>query len=150
MGNNACLIDDVTFRYFEKSERNILEHFSLSIKEGETVVILGDSGCGKSTLANLICGLYPENGGFLINGSVKIDGIEIKNLPPRKRREKISIVFQNPDLQFCMSNLRDELRFCLENAAVDAKEMDRRIEAFAAAYSISSLLDRPFQTLSGG
>ena len=150
MGNNACLIDDVTFRYFEKSERNILEHFSLSIKEGETVVILGDSGCGKSTLANLICGLYPENGGFLINGSVKVDGIEIKNLPPRKRREKISIVFQNPDLQFCMSNLRDELRFCLENAAVEAKEMDRRIEAFAAAYSISSLLDRPFQTLSGG
>ena len=150
MGNNACLIDDITFRYFEKSERNILENFSLSIKEGETVVILGDSGCGKSTLANLICGLYPENGGFLINGSVKIDGIEIKNLPPRKRREKISIVFQNPDLQFCMSNLRDELRFCLENAAVDAQKMDRRIEAFAAAYSISSLLDRPFQTLSGG
>ena len=150
MGNNVCIVDDVTFRYFEKSERNILEHFSLDIKEGETVVILGKSGCGKSTLANIICGLYPENGGFLINGSVKIDGLEIKDVPPRERREKISAVFQNPDLQFCMGNLRDELRFCLENAAFDADEMDSRIEAFADAYSVSSLLDRPFSTLSGG
>lgn len=150
MGNNACLINDITFRYFEKSERNILEHFSLDIKEGETAVILGESGCGKSTLANLICGLYPENGGFLINGSITIDGLEIKDVPPKKRREKIAIVFQNPDLQFCMSNLRDELRFCLENAAVAVQEMDARIEAFADAYSVSSLLDRPFSTLSGG
>ena len=83
---NTCLIDDVTFRYFEKSERNILEHFNLCIKEGETVVILGESGCGKSTLANLISGLYPENGGFLINGSIKIDGVEIKDVPPKERR----------------------------------------------------------------
>ena len=150
MGNNTCSIDDITFRYFERSERNILEHLSLEIKEGETIVILGESGCGKSTLANLICGLYPENGGFLINGSIRIDGAEIKDIPPRKRREKIAIVFQNPDLQFCMGNLRDELRFCLENAAVRAEEMDSRIEAFADAYSVSSLLDRPFSSLSGG
>ena len=150
MGNNVCLIDDITFRYFEKSERNILEHFTLDIKEGETVVILGESGCGKSTLANLICGLYPENGGFLINGSIKIDGSEIKDVPPRERRGKIAIVFQNPDLQFCMGNLRDELRFCLENAKVEAEEMDSKIEEFAATYSVSDLLDKPFTILSGG
>ncbi len=150
MENNVCSVDDVTFRYFERSERNILEHLSLNIKEGEIVVILGESGCGKSTLANLICGLYPENGGFLINGSIKIDGIEIKDIPPRKRREKIAIVFQNPDLQFCMGNLRDELRFCLENAAVNTEDMDPLIEAFTDAYSVSALLDRPFSTLSGG
>ena len=147
---NACLIDDVTFRYFEKSERNILEHFSLSINEGETVVILGESGCGKSTFANLISGLYPENGGFLINGSIKIDGVEIKDVPPKERREKVSMVFQNPDLQFCMGNLRDELRFSLENASFDSEKMDMMIDSFANEYSAPSLLERPFQTLSGG
>ena len=147
---NTCLIDDVTFRYFEKSERNILEHFNLCIKEGETVVILGESGCGKSTLANLISGLYPENGGFLINGSIRIDGVEIKDVPPKERREKVSMVFQNPDLQFCMGNLRDELRFSLENASFDSEKMDMMIDSFANEYSVPSLLERPFQTLSGG
>ncbi len=145
-----CVAEGITFRYFEKSARNILENASFTFKKGEVAVVIGNSGCGKSTLAAVMCGLYPENGGYLESGSVFIDGKEIKDMSYRERSTYIAEMFQNPDLQFCMSNLRDELRFCMENACVPMEEMDKRIVSFAEEYDINELLDIPFHNMSGG
>ena len=60
------------------------------------------------------------------------------------------MLFQNPDLQFCMNTLREEMRFCLENIRVPAGEMDARIDRAAAELGIAPLLDRTLSTLSGG
>ncbi len=145
-----CLAEGITFRYFEHSSHNILEHATVSFERGETTVILGNSGCGKSTLAAVLCGLYPENGGFLESGTVSVDGRALVSLPYRERSREIAQLFQNPDLQFTMGCLREELCFCLENACVPQADMDRKIALFADKYLVSDLLDRPFASLSGG
>lgn len=145
-----CVAEGITFRYFKKSKRNILENVSLSFQEGEVTVILGNSGCGKSTLASVLCGLYPENGGFLENGKIIVGGKKLAGMACGERSRYISQMFQNPDLQFCMDNLREELRFCLENQCVPREEMDEKIGAFSEKYGVNSLLDQSFASMSGG
>ena len=68
----ALELEDVVFRYQEKGRRNILDHTSLTIPAGTLTVLMGGSGCGKSTLAAVAAGLYPENGGFLESGIIRL------------------------------------------------------------------------------
>lgn len=146
----ALQLEDVVFRYMEKGKRNILDHTDLSISAGTLTVLMGGSGCGKSTLAAVAAGLYPENGGFLESGTIRLYGQDLKTLDPQKRAAYLTVLFQNPDLQFCMNTLREEMRFCLENICVPASDMDARIDRAAAELGIAPLLDRTFSTLSGG
>ena len=148
--NTALELEDVVFRYQEKGKRNILDHTSLSIPAGTLTVLMGGSGCGKSTLAAVAAGLYPENGGFLEGGTIRLYGQDLKTLDPQKRAAYLTVLFQNPDLQFCMNTLREEMRFCLENICIPAGKMDERIEQAAAELGIVPLLDQPLSTLSGG
>ena len=145
-----CVVEDVTFRYFENSKTNILQNANFSFEKGKVTVVLGNSGCGKSTLAAVMCGLYPENGGYLESGRIIIDGKPVNEMSYRERSTYIAEIFQNPDLQFCMSNLRDELRFCMENACVPMDEMDKRIATFSEKYDVEDLLDMSFYDMSGG
>lgn len=142
--------EHVTFRYFELAKHNILEDASLVIHPGTITVIIGSSGCGKSTMAAVCAGLYPENAGELLSGTVRLCGQDAALLSPAQRSRFLTLMFQNPDLQFCMDTLRKELRFCLENISFPAEQMDSRIESFAKDLSIQPLLDRRFASLSGG
>lgn len=146
----ALELEDVVFRYQEKGRRNILDHTSLTIPAGTLTVLMGGSGCGKSTLAAVAAGLYPENGGFLERGIIRLYGQDLKTLDPQKRAAYLTVLFQNPDLQFCMNTLREEMRFCLENICIPAGKMDERIEQAAAELGIAPLLDQSLSTLSGG
>lgn len=142
--------EQITFRYFESAKHNILEQVSLTIHSGTITVLIGNSGCGKSTMAAVCAGLYPENGGQLLSGSIRLCGQDIRQLSPSERSRYLTLMFQNPDLQFCMDTLRKELRFCLENLSFPADKMDGHIATFAGSLSIEPLLDRQFSTLSGG
>lgn len=156
MENEVFLeVTDLSFRYFEQSKHNILDHVSFTVETGKTTVFIGPSGCGKSTLAAVCAGLYPENGGILVNsapgsGQVQLLGRPVDRLSPNERASFLSLLFQNPDLQFCMDTLRNELRFCMENMAVAPEEMDGRIERLSDELGIAPLLDRALHTLSGG
>ena len=146
----ALQLKDVVFRYLENGKRNILDHTDLTIPAGTLTVLMGGSGCGKSTLAAVAAGLYPENGGYLESGTILLYGQDLRTLDPQKRAAYLTVLFQNPDLQFCMNTLREEMRFCLENICVPASEMDARIERAALELGITPLLDRTLSTLSGG
>lgn len=143
-------VDNVTFRYFEKSNRNILENVSLEVESGNIVVILGSSGCGKSTLASVCTGLYPENGGKLLSGEIKVNGMDIGSISIKERVQLLTMMFQNPDLQFCMDTLRKEMIFCLENIGVSKNNMDKYIKEFSTYMGIENLLDQKLHSLSGG
>lgn len=149
MGQCAISCKNVTFRYFEKS-KPILEQVSLELSAGEITVLMGSSGCGKSTLASVLCGLLPENGGFLSEGTIELFGKPLHQLSPVERVKIISMMFQNPDLQFCMQTLRKELYFCMENISIPREQMKAQAEAAAKAIGTEELLDRPLHTLSGG
>lgn len=149
-GSTALSMRDVVFRYMEQGKRNILDHVDLDIAAGSVTVLMGAGGCGKSTLAAVAAGLYPENGGSLDGGSISWFGRALTDMDPQERARQVGVLFQNPDLQFCMDSLRKELRFCMENLCIDPAEMDARIDSAAAELGVQSLLDQPLHTLSGG
>jgi len=148
--HDALLAENVVFRYFKNGKRNILDHTNFRVREHTITVLMGKSGCGKSTLAAASCGLLPEDGGVLEEGRILLFGRDIHDMSISGRAQEASMMFQNPDLQFCMNTLRDEGRFCLGNLSVRPEEMDRRIEEAAERLEMTSFLDRNFHSLSGG
>jgi energy-coupling factor transport system ATP-binding protein len=143
----AIKIQDVTFKY---QKRIILDHVNLSIPKGKISLLMGASGSGKSTLSQIASGILPEEDEVLDSGEVIVFDKIIGNLKNNERAKYITMMFQNPDLQFCMETLRKEMRFCLENINIPKDEMDNRIEITAKELSLENLLDRKLTTLSGG
>ena len=142
--------NNLTFKYFKNSPKPILENLDIKIPKGEITLLVGKSGSGKSTFAYILAGLYPENTGFLTSGTVIIDDVDIAFLTPDKRVKFVSMMFQNPDLQFCMNNLEQELEFCLENVGIPEQNRPDYIEKAIDFMDIGHLRNRPFNILSGG
>ena len=80
--------NDVSFRY-PGSDEDALEHISFTAKPGETTAIIGSTGCGKSTLLNLIPRFYDVS-----EGSVTIDGVDVRDLPQAQLHEQLGYVPQ--------------------------------------------------------
>ncbi len=83
---------NVDFRY---GSRIVIEDFNLTIAPGEMIGLVGPSGSGKSTLVNLVCRFYDVS-----EGSVRVDGIDIRSFPISDYRRHIGIVLQEPFLFF--------------------------------------------------
>ena len=116
----------------------------LRIAHGERVLLLGGSGAGKSTLLAALAGLLPEDSGDA-EGSVEIDGLD-----PRKARERVGIVFQDPQTQLVMARSGDDVAFGLENRGVPAAEIWPRVGDALARVGFRYPIDRATAALSGG
>jgi energy-coupling factor transport system ATP-binding protein len=116
----------------------------LRIAHGERVLLLGPSGAGKSTLLAALAGLLPEDSGEA-EGSAEIDGLD-----PRKARERVGIVFQDPQTQLVMARSGDDVAFGLENRGVPAAEIWPRVEDALSRVGFPYPLDRATAALSGG
>ncbi len=112
---------------------------SLSFRKGEHTLLLGPSGCGKSTLLQVLSGLIP--------GSVEVPMLADETVVP----ERWGYVFQDPDTQFCMPYVDEELAFVLENLQVPREQMSARIVRHLQQVGLD-LPDPhvPIQTLSQG
>ncbi|MEU8608691.1 ATP-binding cassette domain-containing protein, partial [Actinoplanes sp. NPDC048791] len=116
----------------------------LRVAHGERVLLLGPSGAGKSTLLAALAGLLPEDSGES-EGTVEIDGLD-----PRKARERVGIVFQDPQTQLVMSRSGDDVAFGLENRGVPAGEIWPRVDEALDRVGFGYGRDRPTAALSGG
>ena len=116
----------------------------LRIEHGERVLLLGPSGAGKSTLLTALAGLLPADSGEQ-EGTVEIDGLE-----PRKARERVGIVFQDPESQLVMARAGDDVAFGLENRGVPADEIWPRVDEALRRVGFPYGRDRPTAALSGG
>lgn len=85
--------ENLHFNYPTRSEVKVLNGFTLKIRSGETVALVGSSGCGKSTIIQLIQRFYDPQ-----EGQIKVDGIDIRQLNVQWLRERIGIVGQEPAL----------------------------------------------------
>ncbi len=115
---------------------------SLSIQDGEMIVLVGPSGCGKSTLLRMVAGLESISG-----GDVHIAGKRVNDLEPAER--DIAMVFQNYALYPHMT-VRQNLAYGLKNRNTPKDEIDRRITEAARALEIEQFLERKPRQLSGG
>ena len=86
-------IENVSFKY-KNSDNKILDNLSFEVKDGEIVAIVGQNGSGKSTIGKLISGIIK-----LKQGNITIDDLEIKD---NNVKDKVGIVFQNPDNQHAL------------------------------------------------
>ena len=130
-------LTNVTYSY-PRQQRPALNHLSLSIKEGESVCIMGANGCGKSTLALMLAGLFQPQGGCL----------EIND--PSQAVLPVGLLFQNPDNQMVAVTVEKEVAFALENLGTPPDEMDRRIAETLERFRITHLRRRLTSELSGG
>jgi energy-coupling factor transport system ATP-binding protein len=108
------------------------------------VLLLGASGAGKSTLLAALAGLLPEDSGEA-EGTVEIDGLD-----PRKARENVGILFQDPETQLVMARSGDDVAFGLENRGVPAEDIWPRVDDALRRVGFPYRKDRPTAALSGG
>lgn len=120
----------------------ILHDVSISLADGEFLVLVGPSGCGKSTLMNIIAGLEEPSGGLL-----KLDGQDITQVAPAERN--ISMVFQSYALYPNMTVARN-IEFPLQMRKVEKSLRDERVKSVAKLLQIEHLLERKPRQLSGG
>lgn len=140
---NAVDINNLSFEYEEGAKT--IDHISFSVPKGSYTVVLGHNGSGKSTIAKLIIGLLEPK-----TGDITVDGIHLDEEHLYDVREKVGIVFQNPDNQFIGSTVRDDIAFGLENLCVPTEDMEDIIETYAKKVNMTEFLDHEPTKLSGG
>ena len=142
-------LSGLSFR-FPEDPAKILNTISFSVHRGERLVISGPSGCGKSTLLYLLNRLYPENCDALVDGEIKLFGKPSNSYSPGEINHRVATVFQDPDSQFCMPTVEEELAFTLENLHTPFADMEPRITAVLEKTGLAHLRTTVIQSLSGG
>jgi energy-coupling factor transporter ATP-binding protein EcfA2 len=141
--------DHLTYRY-PGGEMPILRDLTLQIDDGEFLLVMGPSGVGKSTLLRCLNGLVPHFYGGAISGAVRVAGRDPLALGPRGMADLVGFVLQDPEAQFVVDNVEDELAFALENQGLDAIVMRKRVEEALDQLNIVHLRQRSVNSLSGG
>ena len=143
-------INNVTFQYKAESSSGGIRNISLSIPQGEVVVLCGESGCGKTTITRLINGLIPHFFEGELSGSVLVNGQNVSVQPLYDTAKLVGSVFQNPRSQFFNVDTTSELSFGCENLGMPREEILSRLNRTVSALRLEKLLDRSIFDLSGG
>jgi energy-coupling factor transporter ATP-binding protein EcfA2 len=142
-------LDHLTYTY-PNAPHPALNDVTLHIAGGEFALVAGPSGAGKSTLLRCLNGLAPHFTGGTLRGSVAVAGHDPVSAGPQVLSRVVGFVFQDPEAQFVLDRVEDEIAFALENAAVPPAEMHVRVEEALHLLDLTPLRDRPLDTLSGG
>ncbi|XP_051856878.1 phosphatidylcholine translocator ABCB4 isoform X5 [Antechinus flavipes] len=130
---------NVHFSYPSRADVKILKGINLKVNSGQTVALVGNSGCGKSTTVQLIQRLYDP-----LEGTINIDGQDIRTLNVRYLREIIGVVSQEPVL--FATTIAENIRYGREDATMD--EVKKAVKD-ANAYDFIMKLPEKFDTLVG-
>jgi energy-coupling factor transport system ATP-binding protein len=141
--------DRVSVTYSGSSQPTIRE-VNLRIDEGELALVVGRTGSGKSTLLGAINGLVPHFTGGTLSGVVTVDGRTTATHPPRELADVVGVVGQDPLSGFVTDTVEEELAYGMEQLAVPADVMRKRVEETLDLLGIADLRDRPLAKLSGG
>lgn len=139
-------VQDLDFYYKTDQQRVVLDSVNLSIEPGEFLTILGRNGSGKSTLAkhfNAI--LLPEGGKVYVDSMDTMDEQLIFDI-----RQKVGMVFQNPDNQIVATLVEDDVAFAPENLGVPPEEIVKRVDEALQIVGMSEYKKHAPHLLSGG
>lgn len=145
--SNAIEFKDVTFTYPE-SKAPVLKKINFKVKKGSWTALIGHNGSGKSTISKLINGLLlPDKD----SGSViTVSGMNLNSENVWDIREKVGIVFQNPDNQFVGATVGDDVAFGLENRGVTRDQMVQTVKKVLSDVGMLDYIDAEPANLSGG
>ncbi|MEY8291869.1 energy-coupling factor ABC transporter ATP-binding protein [Carnobacteriaceae bacterium 52-44] len=138
-------LQDVSYRYSSTDNYLALNNVSLTIEKGEWITLIGANGSGKSTLVKTLNGLnMPQE------GTITVDGLVLNEENIWTIRQKVGMVFQNPDNQFVGSTVADDVAFGLENIGIPRDEMIERINQSLEQVGMSNFKQAEPARLSGG
>lgn len=140
---------DFSFQYFSQSEPT-LHNINLNIYPGEKILIIGPSGSGKSTLGHCLNGLIPFSYEGRIEGSLKVKGVETRDLDIFNLSKTIGTVLQDSDGQFVGLTVGEDIAFALENDNVQQDIMKKRVKEVAQMVDMDKFLASSPHELSGG
>jgi len=122
-----------------------LRGLDLRVEPGQLVAIIGHNGSGKSTLVKLLTAvLYPLEGG------IRIDGIPVREENQWEVRERVAVVFQDPDDQLIMTRVADDVAFGPENLGLPREEITERVGFALGALGLEGISGSLIEDLSPG
>ena len=137
------------FCRYKTRETDTLKGISLSIEDGEMVLLAGRSGCGKSTLIKAMTGLL-GNGEAVMSGDILLCGNDTKNMTPEDIGLMAGTVYQTPDDQLFAMTVADEVGFALENRGESPETVAREVKKALEKTGLSGFETRSIHALSGG
>lgn len=146
--NTAIEISNLNVSY-TNSQTPIIRDYSLSVKSGEIVAIMGKNGCGKSTLAKTICALIKYDSGSICVNGIKISEKTSKS-QMREIRKNIGYVMQLPEQQLFAQTVFEDVAYGPKNFGLEGRELHSRVLNALKSLHIEHLAQKsPFE-LSGG
>ena len=144
-------LKDVSYKY-PLEDREILKNINLDIKKGEFWAVIGKNGSGKTTLCNVLRRFVPDFYKGELKGKITLEGKELKDYSAKEIVQKVGFVFQNPFTQISgvKETVFEEIAFGLENLALDAEYIRKRVEETLKLLRIEELRDKNPYELSGG
>ena len=144
-------LKDVSYKY-PLEDREILKNINLDIKKGEFWAVIGKNGSGKTTLCNVLRRFVPDFYKGELKGKIILEGKELKDYSAKEIVQKVGFVFQNPFTQISgvKETVFEEIAFGLENLALDAEYIRKRVEETLKLLRIEELRDKNPYELSGG
>ena len=146
--NKAISISHLTVKYDDKSPA-VINDYSLDVKEGEIVAIMGENGCGKSTLAKALCGLLKAE-----SGSISVEKIPVSGKTSKKNRQKlretIGYVMQLPEQQLFANTVHEDVAYGPKNFGLKGDELKERVDETLRLLNLENLAEKSPFSLSGG
>lgn len=144
-------LKDVSYKY-PLEDREILKNINLDIKKGEFWAVIGKNGSGKTTLCNVLRRFVPDFYKGELKGKITLEGKELKDYSAKEIVQKVGFVFQNPFTQISgvKETVFEEIAFGLENLALDAEDIRKRVEETLKLLRIEELRNKNPYELSGG
>lgn len=157
MGNNEnkstpkeiIQLMDVSFRY-ETEQPTVLHQVSLTVNQGESILMLGSSGAGKSTLLSILSGFIPRIIPGHLEGAILLQGMDAAKMKMADFAHTVSTVMQNPESQLTSLTVEDEIAFALENFKVPRQEILDRVGEIIKQTGMERIRDHEVYALSGG
>ncbi|WP_125107601.1 ABC transporter ATP-binding protein [Gulosibacter massiliensis] len=125
--------------------RGLFGQLSFSLPAASFTALVGPNGAGKSTLLHALTGITPPG-----RGHVFVGGDDLTRLPERELRDRIGIVFQNPEQQFLTGRVWDELALELRSRGLDEAEVEARVRASLERFDLTAHAEQHPFVLSGG
>lgn len=140
-------VNNISFTYPE-SDSPAIDNISFEIKRGSWTSIIGHNGSGKSTIIRLINGLLVAD--EKDDSYIEVDGTKLDDDSVWDIRDKVGVVFQNPDNQFVGATVADDVAFGLENRGVPRTEMLKIVPEAIKTVDMTEYTDTEPANLSGG
>lgn len=143
-------VENLNLQFENQIDEKTLSDINFQLEQGESLLLLGPSGSGKSTLTFCLNGLYPSELDGDMQGEIFIHGKETTSYAPGELSRHVGIVFQDPETQFCMLTVEDEVAFGLENIGVPHAKMGTKIDKTLKLVGMHKYKTAPITSLSGG